>query len=308
MKSRDQILAACRSLAHALTRVYIESPYSTYEQVAKKCHCSRTTIKAILDGERFPRRDFIEGFVAVCVPEGVDRERQLAKIRELWQVTFDAVREIRLSRRKSSASADQVDETDIDEQVSLASRSKEQDAQDLADFEKSLVPVTFYRNNSKFYRAAAEYAKSASSIMRLTYVRQVPPTQVTSREAAEYFATVLEWARQPGHRFVLRVIGIPIFNEVPEPQMLSWIKSHHLDVQEILNYEARIVPWMNRGDGLNMALFDEDAVFVAVSGESRQDLKGMAFPDRKVHQYFTAHFTQLWHNAESIQRFIQRYT
>lgn len=283
----------------------MDSRYSTYERVARESSCSRTTIKAVLDGERFPQRQFIERFVVTCVPEGIERERQLAKIRALWEETFETIREIRLSQRASEARPDNVDEADIDEQVLLASQSAERDRK---NFEKALVPVTFYRNNSEFYSAAAEYARSASSIMRLTYLRHVPPVQITSQEAADYFAAVLEWARQPGHRSALRIISAPMSGQAPEPIMLNWIKSHYVDVQEVLNYDVRILPWMPRGDGLNMALFDEDTVFVAVSGESRQHVNGLTLSGRRVHQYFADHFTQLWHNAEPIQSFVQKFT
>ncbi|WP_067470322.1 hypothetical protein [Nocardia amamiensis] len=172
----------------------------------------------------------------------------------------------------------------------------------------SLVRTTWYRDNPEFYRAGADFARRATSEIRVTYIRQYPPTVFTAPASAEYFATILGWAQQHdgGQRSVRRIIGIPHKAGTADSAMLGWVRQHYSDTAEILNYEATVMPWNEAGDGLNMALMDDDVALLAFSGGGRQKLNGFSVEDPTFVSYFIRHFDQLWSALEPLPDYLTR--
>lgn len=273
---------AARQLALELHKLYEDSTTRTYESLAKKLDYNRKSVTAILRGERLPpTKDFISLLVKVCVAEPELAEGRMAHLNSLWEA---AKAEQRSGQNLSFPS------------VTLGENG----------FEKSWLSATWYGNNCEFYSAAKEYVDTTRERIRVTYVRQTPPTRVTSREAEEYFAAILEWARQPGPHEVTRIIGVPISDGRPVAPFLEWMQRHHDMTADIHNYEARVMKWSNRGDGLNMALFDKDVSFLAVSGQGGgQNLSGLSVTDPRFTEYLIAHFDQLWHTMEPLGSFLE---
>ncbi|MGH3975577.1 MAG: hypothetical protein ACRDS9_19935, partial [Pseudonocardiaceae bacterium] len=88
--------------------------------------------------------------------------------------------------------------------------------------------MTWYRDNPEFYRAFAHRVRRARAEIRLTYIRQHPPTAFTTSAAAGHFAAVLTWAgaQDESQRSARRIIGLPHQNGAPDPVMLTWIRQH----------------------------------------------------------------------------------
>ncbi|MET8183794.1 hypothetical protein [Streptomyces sp. NPDC005336] len=160
----------------------------------------------------------------------------------------------------------------------------------------ALLAATWYRSNPEFYDAAAKRVRTARSEIRVTYTRRYPPDQYTTRASADYFAAILDWAREDTEeqRSVRRIIGIPEANGVPDRDVLAWARQHRSDTADILNYEASVLRWPVAADGLNMALIDDSVVFLAFSGGARQKLNGFSVEDRTFMSYFAAYFEQMW--------------
>src|SRR5207247_1114862 len=136
---------------------------------------------------------------------------------------------------------------------------------------------------------------------RVTYIRQVPPEAVSSPEAKEYFAGLLEWAAAGGTQHLRRIIGVPIIDGKPNAEILKWVESHHDETKNILGYEIHILNWTNRADGLNMALMDDRSSFIAVSDGSKSYLWGGRVKSRNLNEMLRFYFDQLWHRLEPVE-------
>ncbi|MDR3079984.1 MAG: helix-turn-helix transcriptional regulator [Streptomyces sp.] len=242
----------------------------TGEALARRVGCGRSTVSAILNGHRFPSWEHTAALVEAF---GEDPSRW----RERW---------LRANRSIEEA-AKGVTPPPVVHMPPLDGPELMGDA---------LLAAYWYRDNREFYEAATERARQARSEIRVTYTRRYPPTQYTTRASADYFKAILDWAaaESEDQRSVRRVIGIPEQGGVPDRDMLAWARQHHQDSKHILNYEASVQRWPVAADGLNMALIDDNVVFLAFSGGPRQRLNGLSVEDPTFMSYFAAYFDQLW--------------
>src|SRR5262249_26046569 len=114
-------------------------------------------------------------------------------------------------------------------------------------------PASWYSTNSEFYSACRQSILTATRDIRVTYIRQCPPDEVTSAEAAEYFAAILDWAAAPG-RSATRVFGIPGQQSMARSKLLNFLHSHSREITErqLKNYTPLVYEYTARADGLNM--------------------------------------------------------
>ncbi|MBA2951034.1 helix-turn-helix transcriptional regulator [Streptomyces himalayensis] len=265
-------------------RTYAEPTEAT---LARKMGCSRSTVSAILNGRRFPSWPHTEAFVVGCEGNVRDwRERWLRAKRQIDESRQGAV-------AGTAAPLDTVAEAPLAEGLHAAAHTG--------------LAVRWYRDNREFYGAAAERVHRARSEIRVTYTRRYPPTQYTTRASAEYFQAILEWAAEESddERCVRRIIGVPEQGGVPDKDMLAWARRHHEDTSHLLNYEANVLRWMAPADGLNMALVDDNAVFLAFSGGSRQRLNGFSVEDPTFMSYFAGYFEQLWAALQPLSTYLE---
>jgi transcriptional regulator with XRE-family HTH domain len=251
----------CVRLVEQLVQLRLHANSPSESWLARRIGYSRQSVSAVLNGRRLPRWEFVEKFAAACGAEQ-------AKVTELHEIWVQA----NLTGKEHGPPAPS------DPPVAQAFHSGEK------------LDITWYRDNEEFYGAGADRIGHARSQIRLTYVRQHPPTSYTSAAAKRYFETMLDWARLPGARSVRRIIGV----RMHDVAMLTWLREHFAATQDLLNYEARVLTWTPRSDGLNMALFDDSTTFLAFSGRARQGLNGFSVDDPRFLRYFDEHFEQLW--------------
>jgi len=261
----------------------------TQQELADAMHCGRTMVSEMLTGRRFPTWKQAWALVTACA--GSDSKELEERWRARW---LSASRKLDALRYGQAAPG--LELPDLPATADAESGSHDQPAFSLEETNTSLVPATWYRDNPEFYRAVAQHVRRARAEIRLTYVRQHPPTDFTTSASAEYFAAVLAWAgaQDDSQRSVRRIIGVPHKDGAPDQTMLTWIRQHRDETQDILNYEATVLPWHTAGDGLNMALIDEDVAFLAFSGGGRQKLNGFCIENPTFVGYFIRHFDQLW--------------
>ncbi|MER6010151.1 helix-turn-helix transcriptional regulator [Streptomyces bluensis] len=246
----------------------------TEEQLAREMGYGRSTVSAILNGRRFPSWPLTAAFVKACgaKPEDwLDRYREAKRKYDSW-------------RRGAT-------------EAGIPSPAVTGDA---------MLAATWYRTNPEFYDAAAKQVRKARSEIRVTYTRRFPPDQYRAKASADYFEAILDWARQDAEdeRSVRRIIGIPELDGVPDRDVLAWAREHRDKTIGILNYEASVLRWTARADGLNMALVDDDVVFLAFSGGVRQKLNGFSVKDHTFMSYFSSYFEQLWTSLPSLGEYL----
>ena len=157
------------------------------------------------------------------------------------------------------------------------------------------ISATWYQDNGEFYAAARENIMTATREIRATYVRQYPPDEVSTLEAAKYFATMLDWAEGTVARSVKRIFGVPADESRARRKILDFLRVHLTEIEQrkLKNYQARVYEYTAKADGLNMALFDEDVAYLAISGFSAPDLTGMRIESGQYTKYLVKHFDQL---------------
>ncbi|MFF1484739.1 helix-turn-helix domain-containing protein [Streptomyces sp. NPDC058319] len=249
----------------------------TDETIARQAGCSRPTISAVLNARRFPSWEITAGIVRAL-------DGDVERFRSLWRAKRD-IEEGR--RREQTPELPDIGADRLGPGTPLSAR--------------------WYKNHREFYEAAAAAARQATAEIRTTYIRRYPPTQYTTPAAAAYFETILNWAREPAEdeRSVRRIIGIPGQDGCLDPEILKWVRRHHDETGNVLNYEATAMLWSPNADGLNMALIDDNVVFLAFSGGPRQKLNGFSVSDRTFMTYFAAYFDQLWLALKPLSTFLE---
>lgn len=244
----------------------INCPDMPLKKLATECHCSPTTISDIIHGKRWPRREQAESIVRVL---GGD----WSEVGRLWQDLYNPA-------------------------------NSYQDApKDVGDEDAAM---SWYEDNGEFYAAGRQAVDLAASCIRVTYIRQWTPDKLTSREAADYFASILDWAELPGVRSAMRVFGVPTGDEEMRSDIIGFLRDHHKTVRErnLKNYTPKVYEYSVSADGVNMAIFDEDVSFIVVSGTNAQRLEGMRIVNKRYTQMMIRYFDQLFLACVPLSRYL----
>jgi hypothetical protein len=159
---------------------------------------------------------------------------------------------------------------------------------------------SFYGSNSEFYSSTQRRMQSATRHIWVTYVRLVPPPGFESPEADSYFKYGLAWARQNRDRELRRIVGAPDQGPVAE-----WLVRHYSETKDIGNYLVRVSPFSGPVDGINIAIIDDRAVFIALSGEGNR-LTGHSLDTPEAVHAFREYFLQWWDSCERLEDYTRR--
>lgn len=294
---RDRAIA---EFAAALRKLRERSGAPTQQVLATQMNVSRSMVAEWLSGKRLPSWPRTEAYLTTCAPELAKDPAWLENWRRHWERARDEEDAHRYGLAGPIGRGPREDIAGSGVPMATATSLLEQATT------KNLT-ATWYRDNPEFYGAAAEYVRRAERDIRVTYIRRYPPTMFTSQAAADYFAAVLDWARDCGdqQRSVRRVIGVPTPSGAIEPAMLSWLRDHHTATADLLNYEANIFEWTVAADGVNMALLDDDIAFLAFSGVGRQRLNGFSVADHGFVDYFVNYFEQIWSASTPLEDYLR---
>jgi hypothetical protein len=116
---------------------------------------------------------------------------------------------------------------------------------------------------------------------------------------------MLEWAAQPGPRSVERIFGVPIANTGLRRLMISYLRQHAMDIEEITKYQAYVFEYTANADLLNMALFDREVAFIAVSGPHPENLSGARILDSEYAALLVSFFEQLLPGCQRLEQYLE---
>lgn len=167
--------------------------------------------------------------------------------------------------------------------------------------------IARYHDNSEFYAAARESISTATRQIRVTYARQYPPSRVSTPEATEYFASILDWAAKPGARSVERIFGVPVASSGARRRMVSYLQEHALEIEErgLSKYQPFAFEYTAKADLLNMALFDHEVAFIAVSGHHPENLSGVRIMDSEYTTLLVSYFEQLLPGCQPLAEYLE---
>ena len=253
----DPKTEARTKFGEAVADSWLRSGRMMIKEIAERSGYSATTVSDILHGKRFPKREIAQDIVTTF-------GGNFSELSQLWH-----------DLSKSVHNAVPITPPGV-EDVTLA--------------------ASWYMTNSEFYAAGRQAIVAATRDIRVTYIRQCPPNEVTSTEAADYFSSMLDWAAKPGARSVTRVFGVPGGASTARTKLLNFLQQHLAEVnqRDLKNYVPLVFEYTAIADGLNMALFDEDVAFLAISvGYSPQTLSGIRIDSPRYTRALITYFNQL---------------
>jgi hypothetical protein len=167
--------------------------------------------------------------------------------------------------------------------------------------------ITRYWDNSEFYAAARERILPTTRQIRVTYARQYPPSDVSTPEAVEYFATMLDWAGGPGPRSVQRIFGIPVTSPAARRRIVSYLREHAAEIEHrgLKKYQPYVFEYTAKADLLNMALFDREVAFMAVSRDHPEYLSGVQIIGNDCTSLFVDYFEQLLPGCQPLAEYLE---
>lgn len=168
----------------------------------------------------------------------------------------------------------------------------------LIDGSAAVIRLDYYPTNTEFYESVRRRVSEATERVSVTYIRRIPPTAFATPEAGKYFDYVLQWARDHPNRSVRRIVC------VPDDRMRVWAVQHCKETGHLTNYEVRVVEWTVKVDALNLAIMDDKAVFLAFSGETEQEMRGLSLRNRDAVNYFNVYYNQMWHAATPLHEYL----
>jgi hypothetical protein len=149
--------------------------------------------------------------------------------------------------------------------------------------------VRRFKTYPEFYKCLNSAMADAKAFVRLTHIRDHPPAAF--RMESSYFTDVERWASARPECPVRRVIA------VNNDAMFAWAEALHETEGKLPNFCVRACAWGSAFPMINMAILDEQDVFLAISGDSPEQTAGVWISDPEVCRYFIDYFDNLWREA-----------
>ena len=171
---------------------------------------------------------------------------------------------------------------------------------ELARRARTETQVRRFANYPEFYRALNASLINAEQSLRLTHIRDHPPTAF--RMESTYYGDVEEWAVNHPACAVRRVIAIT------NDAMAAWAEALAEVESNIPNFHIRSCEWSARFPMINMAIVDKHEVYLALSGESPEETAGIVMLDEEVGRYFVEYYDNLWRQSTPLPEALARYS
>jgi hypothetical protein len=157
--------------------------------------------------------------------------------------------------------------------------------------DRELAKVQFHKSPGTFYAAATEAVREAKDRIYVTYLRQEPPDS----DGEPYFRSILDWVNADPSHSVRRVIG----RSKSSPAFDRWlVEQKEESAKSNGRYEIKLLDWPLEHDAINMALIDNEHVFLLVAGEHSGRLRGLSVDSPVASNYLVEYFNRLWAVAE----------
>ncbi|MCD2188262.1 hypothetical protein [Actinomycetospora soli] len=157
------------------------------------------------------------------------------------------------------------------------------------------VEEKYFANADEFYSSAARAVGRANREICATYFRDEPPSGRGDKRDA-YFAAVIEAARQ--RRTVRRII------KVTNPDLAQWCVDQKKLCEEVESYYVRVLTISGDVEPMNMAILDEEVVYLAFAGPTGSQIGGVRPQGRRLASFFRSRFDEHWRIAVPIEHFV----
>jgi hypothetical protein len=148
------------------------------------------------------------------------------------------------------------------------------------------VRVQRMPNVKDFYDNLERAVDQATATLDLTHIRDSPPADFGAG-AGDFFNEVVRWCGTEG-RSARRIIS------VQSPAMYDWAQELAARTEHLPQFRVRVIDWSIAAPAMNMAIIDEKAVYLALTGSTLERTRGLGIEDQTATQYFTDYYENLW--------------
>lgn len=150
-----------------------------------------------------------------------------------------------------------------------------------------------------FYDSLMDGLAKAETTLDLTHIRDHPPADF-GPGASEFFTRLVDWCMTEQGRSIRRIIS------VRNVAMYEWALALAEQVADLPQFEIRVIDWAPRAPALNMAIIDERAVYLALTGSTITRTRGLGIEDQKTAQYFRDYYETLWGSSTDLQDWLAK--
>lgn len=150
-----------------------------------------------------------------------------------------------------------------------------------------------------FYDELSQTVSLATTKVDLTHIRDNPPDDF-GMQAGEYMKALEEWVASDDSHSARRIIS------VTNPRMMEWAKQLKNIQDRIPGYHVRVVDWSIPAPALNMAIIDDRAVFLALTGAIVERTSGFAVEDSTTASYFSEYYEVLWNAGTDLDEYLTK--
>lgn len=162
------------------------------------------------------------------------------------------------------------------------------------------VRVQRMPNVKEFYDSLDAAVRSATSTLDLTHIRDTPPADF-GEQAGKFFGNLVDWCTVEG-RSARRIIS------VRNAAMHEWAKQLADETRHLSRFSVRVVEWSTDAPAINMAIVDEKAVYLALTGATTERTRGLGVEDEDAAQYFGDYYENLWRSAKDLDDWLAGYS
>ncbi len=155
------------------------------------------------------------------------------------------------------------------------------------------IPVRSFPSVEEFFADLRHAESQATHRLDLTHIRSTPPEDF-GNNASGWYDEVLSWVDGADDRRARRIITIQ------NRRMFEWAARLQEDVVDRPRFEIRVLSWSNDAPAVNMAIVDEQAVFLAVTGDAAHRTTGIAVSDPDVGRYFRDYYDELFRKSRPL--------
>ncbi len=163
------------------------------------------------------------------------------------------------------------------------------------------VSVQRMSNVTDFYHNLERAVDKATASLDLTHIRKHPPSDF-GEGASAFFDRLLDWCSSADGRSIRRVIS------VRNPAMYEWARQLADETKGYPQFQVRVIEWVTDAPALNMAIVDEKAVYLALTGPTVERTRGLGIEDKTgtAASYFGDYYENLWNCATDLDEWLAR--
>lgn len=146
-----------------------------------------------------------------------------------------------------------------------------------------------YDTYHEFYDDLNDSLKRAKKSLCLTHIRDEPPASFVLGQ--KYFDSIELWCKEHPGASARRITA------ASNNDMTSWVNEQVETSKRCQNFRVRVCEWKSVFPMINMAILDDEKVFLAISSDAPERTTGIQIEDKGISKYFRDYFDNVWSNS-----------